>query len=95
MKRTTIKTLVSRCRRACGYPHFFLFRSYAQARADIFRLALDIAQTSASQAIFIDNTPMFVQITEGLGIRSIIIPVMNRLALGWPLTDCRRMQGLP
>jgi len=39
--------------------------------ADIFRLALDIAQVRARQVIYIDNTPMFVQIAEGLGIQSI------------------------
>jgi putative hydrolase of the HAD superfamily len=38
---------------------------------DMFRLAMDIAQATAEQAIFIDNTPMFVQIAEALGIRSI------------------------
>jgi HAD superfamily hydrolase (TIGR01509 family) len=40
--------------------------------ADIFRLALDIAQAPARQVVYIENTPMFVQIAEGLGIRSII-----------------------
>jgi putative hydrolase of the HAD superfamily len=40
--------------------------------ADIFRLALDIAQAPARQVVYIDNTPMFVQIAEGLGIRSIL-----------------------
>ncbi len=40
--------------------------------ADIFRLALDIAQTPVEQIIFIDNTPMFVEIAEGLGIRGIV-----------------------
>jgi len=39
---------------------------------DIFRLALDVAQVEASQAVFIDNTPMFVQIAEGLGMQSIL-----------------------
>ena len=38
----------------------------------IFLLALDIAQTPPAQIVFIDNTPMFVQIAEGLGIRSIL-----------------------
>ena len=38
----------------------------------IFRLALDIAQTPARQIVYIENTPMFVQIAEGLGIRSIL-----------------------
>src|ERR1039458_1657139 len=40
--------------------------------ADIFRLALDIAQAPAHEVVYIDNTPMFVQIAEGLGIRSIL-----------------------
>jgi putative hydrolase of the HAD superfamily len=40
--------------------------------ADIFRLALDITQTPAHQVLYIENTPMFVQIAEGLGIRSIL-----------------------
>jgi len=40
--------------------------------ADIFRLALDITQTPARQAVYIENTPMFVQIAEGLRIRSIL-----------------------
>jgi putative hydrolase of the HAD superfamily len=39
---------------------------------DIFELALDVAQVEASQAVFIDNTPMFVQIAEGMGIQSIL-----------------------
>jgi putative hydrolase of the HAD superfamily len=40
--------------------------------ADIFKLALDIAQTPARQIIYIENTPLFVQVAEGLGIRSIL-----------------------
>jgi len=40
--------------------------------ADIFRLALDIAQAPAEQVVYIENTPMFVQIAQGLGIRSIL-----------------------
>jgi HAD superfamily hydrolase (TIGR01509 family) len=39
---------------------------------DIFRLALDIAQVPALKVIYIDNTKMFAQIAEGLGIRSIL-----------------------
>jgi len=53
----------------------FISSSYVHIRkpdVDIFRLALDIAQVQASQAVFIDNTPMFVQIAEGLGIQSIL-----------------------
>ncbi len=40
--------------------------------ADIFRLALDIAQLPAQKVIYIENTPMFVEVAEGLGIRSIL-----------------------
>jgi putative hydrolase of the HAD superfamily len=40
--------------------------------ADIFRLALDISQTPARQVVYIENTPMFVEIAVGLGIRSIL-----------------------
>jgi len=39
---------------------------------EIFRLALDIAHAPARKVLYIDNTPMFVQIAEGLGIRSIL-----------------------
>ena len=40
--------------------------------AEIFRLALDIGHAKAKQIVYIENTPMFVQIAEGLGIRSIL-----------------------
>ena len=40
--------------------------------ADIFRLALDIVAVPARQVAYIENTPMFVQVAEGLGIRSIL-----------------------
>jgi putative hydrolase of the HAD superfamily len=40
--------------------------------ADIFRLALDITHVPASQVVYIENTPMFVEIAEGMGIRSIL-----------------------
>ena len=40
--------------------------------AEIFRLALDIAQAPARQVVYIENTPMFVQIAEGLGMRCIL-----------------------
>jgi len=39
---------------------------------DIFKLALDLASTPARQVLYIENTPLFVQIAEGLGIRSIL-----------------------
>lgn len=54
---------------------FFISSCFVHLRKpdeDIFRLALDIAQEPAQQVVYIENTPMFVQIAEGLGIRSIL-----------------------
>jgi putative hydrolase of the HAD superfamily len=54
---------------------FFVSSCFVHIRkpdADIFRLALDIAQTPSEQIVYIENTPMFVQIAEGLGIRCIL-----------------------
>lgn len=39
---------------------------------EIFRVALDVAQVSPSQVIYLENSPMFVAIANGLGIRSIL-----------------------
>ena len=53
----------------------FISSSFVHIRKpdpDIFRLALDIVQAPARQVLYIENTPMFVQIAEGLGIRSIL-----------------------
>ena len=58
-----------------GFVDFFISSCFVHIRkpdADIFRLALDIAQVPARQVVYIDNTPMFVQIAEGLAIRSIV-----------------------
>ena len=54
---------------------FFISSCFVHVRkpdADIFRLALDIAQAPVRQVLYIENTPMFVEIAEGLGIRSIL-----------------------
>lgn len=37
----------------------------------IFQLALDIAQAQARQVVYIENTAMFVQVAQGMGIRGI------------------------
>ena len=58
-----------------GFVDSFISSCFVHVRkpdADIFRLALDIAQVPARQVVYIANTPMFVQIAEGLGIRSIL-----------------------
>jgi putative hydrolase of the HAD superfamily len=39
---------------------------------DIFRFALDIVQAPARQVLYIEDTSMFVQVAEGLGIQSIL-----------------------
>ena len=58
-----------------GFVDSFISSCFVHIRkpdADIFRLALDIAQTPARHVLYVENTPMFVQIAEGLGIRSIL-----------------------
>ena len=54
---------------------FFVSSCFVHLRkpdADIFRLALDIAHTSAEQVVYIEDTPMFVQVAEGFGIQSVL-----------------------
>jgi len=54
---------------------FFLSSCYVHYRKpdkDIFRLALDIAQVPVKQIVYIENTPMFVQVAKSLGIQSIL-----------------------
>jgi putative hydrolase of the HAD superfamily len=58
-----------------GFVDSFISSCFVHVRkpdADIFRLALDISQAHPRQVVYIENTPMFVQIAEGLGIRSIL-----------------------
>ncbi len=54
---------------------FFISSCFVHVRkpdAAIFRLALDIAQAPAGRVVYIENTPMFVEIAEGLGIPSVL-----------------------
>ena len=58
-----------------GFVDAFISSCFVRLRkpdADIFKLALDIAQTLAWQFVYIENTPLFVQIAEGMGIRGIL-----------------------
>jgi putative hydrolase of the HAD superfamily len=53
----------------------FVSSCFVQIRkpdAAIFRLALDVDQAPARQIVYIDNTRMFTQIAEGMGIQSIL-----------------------
>jgi putative hydrolase of the HAD superfamily len=58
-----------------GFVDAFVSSCFVHIRkpdADIFRLALDIVQAPARRVVYIENTAMFVQIAEGLGIPSIL-----------------------
>lgn len=52
---------------------FFIASCFVHFRkpdADIFRIALDIAQAPIERVLYIDDRPMFVRVAEDLGIRS-------------------------
>ena len=58
-----------------GFVDTFISSCFVHARkpdVEMFRLALDVAQAPARNVLYIENTPMFVQIAEGMGIRSIL-----------------------
>jgi len=48
------------------------FVHYRKPDADIFRIALDIAQVPAEHVVYIEDTQMFVNVARDLGIRSIL-----------------------
>ena len=58
-----------------GFVDAFISSCFVRLRkpdADIFRLALDIMLTPARQIIYIENTPLFVQVAKSLKIQSIL-----------------------
>jgi len=58
-----------------GIADIFISSSFIHMRkpdAALYPLALDLAQTPAAQAVYLDNTPMFVQVARAMGIRSIL-----------------------
>ena len=58
-----------------GFVDAFVSSCFVHLRkpdVDIFRLALDIALVPAGQILYLENTPLFVQVAQGLGIRSIL-----------------------
>ncbi len=58
-----------------GFVDAFVSSCFVHLRkpdADIFRLALDIAQTPVREVLYIENTAMFVQIAESMGIRGLL-----------------------
>ena len=57
-----------------GFVDAFISSCFVHLRkpdAAIFQMALDIAQVSARQIVYIDNTPLFVQIAEEFGMRGL------------------------
>jgi putative hydrolase of the HAD superfamily len=48
------------------------FVHYRKPDADIYRIALDIAQVRPEQVVYIDDRPMFVEVARGLGIIGIL-----------------------
>jgi putative hydrolase of the HAD superfamily len=58
-----------------GFIDFFVSSCFVHFRkpdADIFRMALDIAQVQPEQVVFIEDRPMFVEVAQDLGINGII-----------------------
>ena len=57
-----------------GLIDFFVSSCFVRVRkpdADIYRLALDLAQVRASEVVYVENTEMFVDVARGLGIPTI------------------------
>jgi putative hydrolase of the HAD superfamily len=48
------------------------FVHYRKPDADIYRIALDIAQVNPQQVVYIDDRPMFVEVAQGLDLRGIL-----------------------
>lgn len=54
---------------------FFISSSFVHFRKpdeDIFKIALDIAQVKASEILYLEDRPMFAQVAESIGIKSIV-----------------------
>ena len=48
------------------------FVHFRKPDADIYRIALDIAQVPVEQVVYIEDRQMFVDVARGLGIRSVL-----------------------
>lgn len=54
---------------------FFISSSFVHFRkpdVDIFKVAIDVAQSPIDQSVYIDDRSLFVQVAEGLGLTGII-----------------------
>ena len=48
------------------------FVHYRKPDADLYQIALDIAQVHPEQVVYIDDRAMFVEVAQGLGIKGIL-----------------------
>jgi putative hydrolase of the HAD superfamily len=48
------------------------FVHFRKPDADIFRMALDMAQVPQDRAVYVDDRAMFVEVAQGLGFRGIV-----------------------
>jgi len=58
-----------------AFVDFFISSCFVHFRkpdADIWKVALDIAQVPKEEVVYIDDRPMFVQVAQGLGLRGIV-----------------------
>ena len=58
-----------------SFVDFFISSCFVHFRkpdADIWKVALDIAQVPREEVVYIDDRAMFVQVAEGLGLRGIV-----------------------
>jgi len=54
---------------------FFISSCFVHLRkpdADIYRMALDCAQASPEQALYVDDRPLFVEVARGLGLDGVV-----------------------
>ena len=58
-----------------AFADFFISSSFVHFRkpdADIFRIAIDVAQVPVGKIVYIDDRPLFVQVAESLGLKGIV-----------------------
>lgn len=78
-----------------GFVDAFISSCFVRLRkpdADIFKLALEVAQVPPERVLYIDNTPMHIEVAKRLGIQSILhtdcqSTCAGLAACGLPCTD--------
>ena len=57
-----------------SFVDFFVSSCFVHFRkpdTDIFRMAIDLAQTPPEETVYLDDRPLFVEVARGLGLRAI------------------------